>query len=80
MFEVSLDLLTMLLCAAFIAGFIDAIAGGGGLITLPMLLLAGASPIQALSTNKVQGSLLRQPFSMQKQGRSIYKNHAFLPS
>jgi uncharacterized protein len=56
MFEVSLDLLTMLLCAAFIAGFIDAIAGGGGLITLPMLLLAGASPIQALSTNKVQGS------------------------
>jgi uncharacterized protein len=56
MFEVSLNLLTMLLCAAFVAGFIDAIAGGGGLITLPVLLLAGASPIEALSTNKVQGS------------------------
>lgn len=56
MFEVSLNLLTMLLGAAFIAGFIDAIAGGGGLITLPALLLAGASPIEALSTNKVQGS------------------------
>ena len=56
MFEVSLNLLTMLIAAAFIAGFIDAIAGGGGLITLPALLLAGASPIEALSTNKVQGS------------------------
>ena len=56
MFEVSLNLLTMLIGAAFIAGFIDAIAGGGGLITLPALLLAGASPIEALSTNKVQGS------------------------
>ena len=56
MFEVSLNLLMMLLGAAFLAGFIDAIAGGGGLITLPALLLAGASPIEALSTNKVQGS------------------------
>lgn len=54
MFEVSPDLLMMLLGAAFFAGFFDAIAGGGGLITLPALLLAGASPIQALSTNKVQ--------------------------
>jgi uncharacterized protein len=56
MFEVSLNLLMLLLGAAFLAGFIDAIAGGGGLITLPVLLLAGASPIEALSTNKVQGS------------------------
>lgn len=56
MFEVTFDLLLMLLGAAFLAGFVDAIAGGGGLITLPALLLAGASPIEALSTNKVQGS------------------------
>lgn len=56
MFEVSLNLMLMLLSAAFLAGFVDAIAGGGGLITVPALLLAGASPIEALSTNKVQGS------------------------
>lgn len=56
MFEVSLDLLFLLLGAAFLAGFVDSIAGGGSLITLPVLLLAGASPIEALSTNKVQGS------------------------
>jgi uncharacterized membrane protein YfcA len=40
--------------AAFVAGFIDSIAGGGGLITIPALLLAGLSPIEALGTNKWQ--------------------------
>jgi uncharacterized protein len=56
MFEVTLHLAALLILAAFVAGFVDSIAGGGGLITVPALLLAGADPIQALSTNKVQGS------------------------
>ncbi|XZQ29636.1 TSUP family transporter [Rhodobacter capsulatus] len=56
MFEVSLDLALSLIGAAFVAGFVDAIAGGRGLITLPVLLLAGATPLQAFSTNKVQGA------------------------
>jgi uncharacterized membrane protein YfcA len=55
MFEVTAEVAALLVAAAFLAGFIDAIAGGGGLITLPALLLAGASPVQALSTNKLQG-------------------------
>lgn len=45
---------TILLLAAFAAGFIDAIAGGGGLITVPALLLAGLPPVEALGTNKLQ--------------------------
>ncbi|WP_444453846.1 TSUP family transporter [Rhodobacter capsulatus] len=56
MFEVSLDLALSLIGAAFVAGFVDSIAGGRGLITLPVLLLAGATPLQAFSTNKVQGA------------------------
>jgi uncharacterized protein len=56
MFEVSLQLVALLICAAFVAGFVDSIAGGGGLITVPVLLLAGANPLEALATNKVQGS------------------------
>ncbi|MGL6209355.1 MAG: TSUP family transporter [Paracoccaceae bacterium] len=44
------------MAAAFLAGFVDAIAGGGGLITLPVLLLAGATPLEALATNKLQGT------------------------
>jgi uncharacterized protein len=40
--------------AGLLAGFVDAIAGGGGLIALPALLAAGVPPIIALGTNKVQ--------------------------
>ncbi|WP_304616104.1 TSUP family transporter [Paracoccus sp. (in: a-proteobacteria)] len=54
--EITLDLILLLLGAAFAAGFVDAIAGGGGLITLPVLMLAGIPPAQALATNKVQGA------------------------
>ena len=56
MFELSLDLVLMLVAAAFAAGFVDAIAGGGGRITVPALMLAGIPPAQALATNKVQGA------------------------
>ena len=38
--------------AAFFAGTVDAIAGGGGLITVPALLAAGLPPQLALGTNK----------------------------
>lgn len=55
MFELSADLVLILMGAAFIAGFVDSIAGGGGLITVPALMLAGVPPITALATNKVQG-------------------------
>lgn len=55
MLQISLEALGALMVAAFAAGFIDAVAGGGGLVTLPALLLAGVPPIQALATNKIQG-------------------------
>ena len=38
---------------AFLAGFIDAVAGGGGTITLPTLLLMGLPPAQVVATNKL---------------------------
>ena len=38
------------------AGFVDTVAGGGGLITLPVLLGFGLSPQMALGTNKLQSS------------------------
>jgi uncharacterized membrane protein YfcA len=56
MFEIATDLALLLVLAAFLAGFIDSIAGGGGLIAVPALLLAGASPVEALATNKLQGT------------------------
>ena len=56
LFEVLPQIALLLILAAFLAGFVDSIAGGGGLITVPALLLAGASPIEALATNKLQGT------------------------
>jgi uncharacterized protein len=47
---------SILFLAALFGGFIDAIAGGGGLITLPALLSVGIPPQAALGTNKFQGT------------------------
>lgn len=55
LFEVAPHLALILVGVAFVAGIVDAIAGGGGLLSVPALLLCGASPQQALATNKVQG-------------------------
>ena len=41
----------------FLAGLIDAIAGGGGLISLPAYYLAGLPPVLAAGTNKLSASL-----------------------
>lgn len=51
-----MDVLTIVLLslASLGAGTVDAIAGGGGLITVPALLAAGLPPHQALGTNKGQ--------------------------
>ncbi|WP_430462653.1 TSUP family transporter [Thalassolituus sp. LLYu03] len=54
--EFSPEVLLLLTLVAMLAGFIDAIAGGGGLLTIPALLFAGLSPVQALATNKLQAS------------------------
>lgn len=48
------EIIGLLCLAAFVAGFIDAIAGGGGLITIPALMAAGLDPVTAIATNKAQ--------------------------
>ena len=41
----------------FLAGFIDAIAGGGGLISLPAYLFAGLPVHNAIATNKLSSTM-----------------------
>jgi uncharacterized membrane protein YfcA len=48
--------LPLLFLTGLIAGLVDAIAGGGGLITIPVLLGIGLPPQLALGTNKLQAS------------------------
>ena len=40
----------------FLGGFVDAVAGGGGLISLPAYMIVGLDPIQAIGTNKFSAS------------------------
>jgi uncharacterized membrane protein YfcA len=54
--ELGVDLIALLMLAAFVAATIDAVAGGGGLITIPALLAAGIPPVAALATNKLQSA------------------------
>lgn len=55
-YALTFEIMTLFFLAALLAGFIDTLAGGGGLITLPALLAAGVPPLFALGTNKFQGT------------------------
>lgn len=55
-FDLSVFSLILLFLTGLVAGFVDSIAGGGGLISLPVLLSLGIPPQLALGTNKLQGS------------------------
>ena len=51
---ITYELMLILFVVAVFAGFIDTLAGGGGLITIPALILTGMPPLLALGTNKFQ--------------------------
>ena len=53
----SLEILTFLFLVGMVAGFLDTLVGGGGLLAVPALLLSGIPPIYVLGTNKFQGSM-----------------------
>ncbi|GAA4964326.1 TSUP family transporter [Kineococcus glutinatus] len=56
--SLGLTTVALLVLAAFLAGWVDAVVGGGGLVQLPALLLVpGMDPVQALATNKLAGAM-----------------------
>ncbi|MBU0971553.1 MAG: TSUP family transporter [Proteobacteria bacterium] len=55
-FNFSVFSFLLLFLTGLVAGFVDSIAGGGGLISLPVLLSLGIPPQIALGTNKLQSS------------------------
>jgi hypothetical protein len=52
----TLDTALILLSVAIVAGWVDSIAGGGGLLAVPALLWTGMPPTLALGVNKLQAS------------------------
>lgn len=55
--EIMLSKLLILCPLVFLAGFIDAIAGGGGLITLPAYMMIGLPSHTAIATNKLSSTM-----------------------
>ena len=53
-FTLEFNTYIILFIAAFLASLVDSIAGGGGLLTTPAMLLVGISPLNTLATNKFQ--------------------------
>ena len=72
---ISADIWLLLSGAALVAGFIDAIAGGGGLLTIPALLTAGLPPHLALGTNKLAAT-----FGSFTASLTFYKKRLFQPA
>jgi uncharacterized membrane protein YfcA len=72
--SVSLSTLAILAAVAFLAGFIDAIAGGGGLLTTPALLTAGLPPHLVLGTNKLSST-----FGSATASLAFYRRRLFAP-
>ena len=70
----------LLVCPlVFLGGFVDAIAGGGGLIALPAYLIAGLPPHLAIGTNKLS-STLGMAVSTWKLARSGFVDWSLAPS
>lgn len=76
----TLSMLLWVCPLAFLAGFIDSVAGGGGLISLPAYYLAGLPPTLAAGTNKLSACLgtTASVFRYHKSGRINFK--AALPA
>ena len=72
----------ILFFVALIASAIDAIAGGGGLLVVPTMLLLGVNPLVTLGTNKLQSCFgtATSSFNYYKNGLLKEKNIYFLIS
>ncbi len=55
--ELSIEILIILIGGGFLAAFIDSVVGGGGMISLPALLMLGMPPALALGTNKLGSTM-----------------------
>ena len=56
--EITWQMFLIVCPLAFLAGFVDSVAGGGGLISLPAYYLAGLPPVLAAGTNKLSACQL----------------------
>ena len=68
--DIGIQALLLFSLLGFFSGLLNAIAGGGGLLVLPVLLASGVPPINALATNKFQAvfGTLSSSFNFYRKG------------
>ncbi|MCP4747617.1 MAG: TSUP family transporter [Desulfobacteraceae bacterium] len=73
--DLTFEIYLLLFGAGLFAGFVDSVAGGGGLISLPALMAAGIPPHMALGVNKLQGSFgtLSAAYNYMKKSNTGFK-------
>lgn len=73
--EVTLQMLLIVCPLVFLASFVDAIAGGGGLISLPAYLVAGLPPVTAAANNKFSSTFgtLLATYRFFRSGKVLWK-------
>lgn len=73
--EVTLQMLLTVCPLVFLASFVDAIAGGGGLISLPAYLVAGLPPVTAAANNKFSSTFgtLLATYRFFRGGKVLWK-------
>ncbi|MGG1550348.1 MULTISPECIES: TSUP family transporter [Paenibacillus] len=57
MIHISWEMMMFIIIGGFAAAFVDSVVGGGGLISVPVLLATGMHPALALGTNKLAGTM-----------------------
>lgn len=57
MFELSYQMMILVIVGGFLAAFVDSVVGGGGLISVPLLLATGMPATTVLGTNKLAGTM-----------------------
>lgn len=78
-----MEKLIIIAVGMFITGFVDAIAGGGGVISVPILMWSGLPVKSAIATNKIGGMVGNSTtaFNYYKKGKvdtELFKRCAFL--
>jgi uncharacterized membrane protein YfcA len=73
-------ILLALAAVGMLAGFVDAIAGGGGMLSIPALLWAGLPPVAALGTNKMQSVVGTSMAALTYWRRGLIDLRAILPA
>ena len=77
--EIGLQTFLIVCPLVFLGGFVDAIAGGGGLISVPAYMIAGLPAHSAIATNKLSASLgtVISTYKLGKAGNIPWKKAAF---